>query len=60
MVEDAIGLDPRLTERQKSTLLDIYRSFVGSDEATDNELATTVTAANHPTAPPQQTSPTKE
>ncbi|MFT4188787.1 MAG: helix-turn-helix transcriptional regulator [Aeromicrobium sp.] len=31
MVEDAIALDPRLTERQKSTLLDIYASFVGSD-----------------------------
>lgn len=31
MVEDAIGLDPLLTERQKSTLLDIYRSFVGTE-----------------------------
>lgn len=31
MVEDAIHLDPQLTERQKSALLDIYRSFVGSD-----------------------------
>ncbi|KAA1379827.1 helix-turn-helix domain-containing protein [Aeromicrobium fastidiosum] len=60
MVEDAIALDPRLTERQKSAMLDIYRSFVGSDEATDNELATTVTAANHPSAPTEQTSPTKE
>ena len=34
MVEDAIGLDPLLTERQKSALLDIYRSFVGADTAT--------------------------
>ncbi|MFT4300009.1 MAG: helix-turn-helix transcriptional regulator [Aeromicrobium sp.] len=30
MVEDAIALDPRLTERQKSSLIDIYRSFVGA------------------------------
>jgi len=46
MVEDAIALDARLTERQKSALLDIYRSFVGTDEATDSELAATVTTAN--------------
>ena len=46
MVEDAIALDPRLTERQKTALLDIYRSFVGTDEATDSELAATVTEAN--------------
>lgn len=39
MVEDAIGLDPRLTERQKSTLLDIYRSFVGTDVAVGDDLA---------------------
>lgn len=29
-VEDAIGLDHQLTERQKATLIDIYRSFVGT------------------------------
>ncbi|AWB91218.1 helix-turn-helix domain-containing protein [Aeromicrobium chenweiae] len=46
MVEDAIALDPRLTERQKTALLDIYRSFVGTEEATDTELAATVTEAN--------------
>ncbi len=46
MVEDAIALDPRLTERQKTALLDIYQSFVGIDEATDSELAATVTEAN--------------
>ena len=46
MVEDAIALDPRLTERQKTALLDIYQSFVGVDEATDSELAATVTEAN--------------
>lgn len=46
MVEDAIALDARLTERQKSALLDIYRSFVGTDEATDSDLAATVTTAN--------------
>ena len=46
MVDDAIALDPRLTERQKTALLDIYRSFVGFDNATDSELAATVTEAN--------------
>ncbi len=46
MVEDAIALDARLTERQKSALLDIYRSFVGEDDATDAELAATVTTAH--------------
>ena len=46
MVEDAIALDVRLTERQKTALLDIYRSFVGTDEATDTQLVTTVTEAN--------------
>ena len=46
MVEDAIALDERLTERQKTALLDIYRSFVGTDEASDTELAATVTEAN--------------
>lgn len=38
MVEDAIGLDPLLTERQKSALLDIYRSFVGAGSANTEEL----------------------
>ena len=51
MVEDAIALDARLTERQKSALLDIYRSFVGTDEATDSELAATVTTANQEETP---------
>jgi transcriptional regulator with XRE-family HTH domain len=46
MVEDAIALDPQLTERQKTALLDIYRSFVGTDAASDTELAATVTEAN--------------
>ena len=42
MVEDAIGLDPLLTERQKNALVDIYRSFVGADSeaATSEERAT--------------------
>lgn len=46
MVEDAVALDPRLTERQKTALLDIYRSFVGADVASDEALADTVTEAN--------------
>ncbi|MBC7593704.1 MAG: helix-turn-helix transcriptional regulator [Kineosporiaceae bacterium] len=40
MVEDAIGLDPLLTERQKSALLDIYRSFVGAKSAKTDDAAT--------------------
>jgi transcriptional regulator with XRE-family HTH domain len=54
MVEDAIALDQRLTERQKTAMLDIYRSFVGTDEATDTELAATVTEANQETTPPKE------
>lgn len=46
MVEDAIALDPRLTERQKSALLDIYRSFVGTDTVSNAELTDVVTEAN--------------
>jgi transcriptional regulator with XRE-family HTH domain len=56
MVEDAIALDQRLTERQKTAMLDIYRSFVGSDEATDTELAATVTEANQETTSPKENS----
>lgn len=51
MVEDAIALDVRLTERQKTALLEIYRSFVGTDEASDSELAVTVTEANQEATP---------
>ena len=54
MVEDAIALDQRLTERQKTAMLDIYRSFVGSFEATDTELAATVLDANQETIPPKE------
>lgn len=46
MVEDAIALDTRLTERQKTALLDIYRSFVGADVVADDDLADVVTEAN--------------
>jgi hypothetical protein len=30
-VEDAVRLDPRLSTRQKETLLSVYRDFVGED-----------------------------
>ena len=46
MVEHAIALDPQLTERQKTALLDIYRSFVGTDVVRNEELAEVVTEAN--------------
>lgn len=46
MVEDAIGLDPLLTERQKSALLDIYRSFVGTETAAAEDLSDAITEAN--------------
>ena len=32
MVEDAIDLDPALTQRQKNALRDIYRSFIANQE----------------------------
>lgn len=46
MVEDAIALDPRLTERQKSVLLEIYRSFTGSDTSSSEELSEAIQAVN--------------
>lgn len=46
MVEDAIALDRRLTERQKSALLDIYRSFVGVENANTEELTEELKEAN--------------
>lgn len=46
MVEDAIALDRRLTERQKSALLDIYRSFVGVENANTEDLAEELKEAN--------------
>ena len=46
MVEDAIGLDPLLTERQKSALLDIYRSFVGTETTTTEDLSTAIHQAH--------------
>jgi len=46
MVEHAIALDPQLTERQKTALLDIYRSFVGTDVVRNEELAEVVNEAN--------------
>lgn len=42
-VEIAIGLDPALTPRQKSVLLEIYRSFVQSDQSPEQVLKTTIT-----------------
>ncbi len=46
MVEDAIALDPRLTERQKSVLLEIYRSFTGADASSSEELSEAIQAVN--------------
>ncbi|WP_229051943.1 helix-turn-helix domain-containing protein [Aeromicrobium sp. Leaf350] len=57
MVEDAIALDPRLTERQKSTLLDIYRSFVGADVATGDELALELSEQTENTNVQEDTAP---
>ena len=48
MVEDAIDLDPLLTERQKSALLDIYRSFVGTETAATEDLSEAVAEAAEP------------
>lgn len=38
MVEDAIHLDPALSERQRRALLDIYHSFAGIDPSTTEDL----------------------
>jgi transcriptional regulator with XRE-family HTH domain len=46
MVEDAIALDPRLTERQKGVLLDVYRSFTGADASSTEELSEAIQSAN--------------
>ncbi|KAB7745090.1 helix-turn-helix domain-containing protein [Nostocoides sp. F2B08] len=43
-VETAVTADPALTERQKSTLIDIYRSFVG-------EAARPVESSSDPATP---------
>ncbi len=50
MVEDAINFDPLLTERQKSALLDIYRSFVGTDAVSVHEVSTEHPAVPEPNA----------
>lgn len=46
MVEDAIALDPRLTERQKGVLLDVYRSFTGADASSTEQLSEAIQSAN--------------
>ncbi|MGA8047031.1 MAG: helix-turn-helix transcriptional regulator [Dermatophilaceae bacterium] len=52
-VEAAIGADTALTERQKSTLVDIYRSFVGEAITGPAETATdTTTPATAPAKAP--------
>ena len=60
MVEDAIGLDPLLTERQKSALLDIYRSFVGAESAKTDDAATESPATEHFEAASTTTNTTME
>jgi transcriptional regulator with XRE-family HTH domain len=49
-VEAAVTADPALSERQKSTLIDIYRSFVGDTPTGAGEVDVSV--------PPARTSPT--
>jgi transcriptional regulator with XRE-family HTH domain len=44
-VEHAIARDSRLTDRQRTALIDIYRSFI-SDTGRHNELDNAVTAAD--------------
>ncbi|MDO9379617.1 MAG: helix-turn-helix transcriptional regulator [Nocardioidaceae bacterium] len=56
-VEDAVALDPLLTERQKNALLDIYHSFVGAvrDEQAAPDGDDPVAGAG-----PDRTPPTEE
>ncbi len=44
----AIGADPRLSDRQKSALLDIYDSFVGGDAAPTSRARKTPSAPRSP------------
>lgn len=46
MVEDAIHLDPALSERQRRALLDIYHSFVGIDPSTTEDLKEAINEAH--------------
>jgi len=51
-VEAAIGADGSLTERQKSTLVDIYRSFVGEPTAGPDHVVPDVSPATETTTEP--------
>ena len=61
----AIGADPRLSDRQKSALLDIYDSFVGGDAAPTSRARKTTTprtaGRKNPSAPrsPKSSTATK-
>jgi transcriptional regulator with XRE-family HTH domain len=44
-VRHAVSVDPRLTERQKATLLDVYESFVGGVAVAGNGHGTAASAA---------------
>ncbi|WP_050760945.1 helix-turn-helix domain-containing protein [Aeromicrobium marinum] len=57
MVEDAIALDPLLTERQKSALVDIYRSFVGTDDAVGDVIADELSGQTENTDVQEDTAP---
>ncbi|MFY0406723.1 helix-turn-helix domain-containing protein [Solicola sp. PLA-1-18] len=58
-VEDAVALDPLLTERQKNALLDIYHSFVGAvrdEQAAASPLAGDDEDGPDPTPSTEETS----
>jgi transcriptional regulator with XRE-family HTH domain len=57
-VEAAVTADPALSERQKSTLIDIYRSFVGDTPTGAGEVDVTEPPAR--TSPTRTTSPTSK
>lgn len=44
-VEESISIDSRLSDRQKSALIDIYQSFVGASGASQEELKQKLTHA---------------
>ena len=60
-VETSVSADPALTDRQKSTLIDIYRSFVGeatagqAEAARDTATSATTSASAPATAPAKAT-----
>lgn len=53
-VIDAIRADPGLTDRQRTSLIEIYRAFVREEPAGDRGAAAAGSATDHTTHPPKE------